>query len=147
MTDNIVEFRAAAKPRRYRFIDQTEDEDLAPRGQNLNGPNMHTFVFRSLRLILESNENDLVRDVRFDLDKAKTKLRKIRHRLKGVQEQAAAQVQQLTVAETKLSSAIQAAEANPADEKSDAYRNLLAAFGKLDSRGREAIVQYLKTQV
>jgi hypothetical protein len=108
---------------------------------------MHTFVFRSLRLILESNENDLVRDVRFDLDKAKTKLRKIRHRLKGVQEQAAAQVQQLTVAETKLSSAIQAAEANPADEKSDAYRNLLAAFGKLDSRGREAIVQYLKTQV
>jgi hypothetical protein len=33
------------------------------------------------------------------------------------------------------------------DDKSGAYRDLLAAFGKLDGVGQKAIVQYLKTQV
>jgi hypothetical protein len=56
MTDNIVEFRAAAKPRAHTFIDQADEtEDLAtPRRQNRHGPNMHTVVFRSLKLILEA---------------------------------------------------------------------------------------------
>jgi hypothetical protein len=43
------------------------------------------------------------------VDKAQTKLKALRRRLKGVQEQAAAQIQLLTTAETKLSSAIVAA--------------------------------------
>jgi hypothetical protein len=70
------------------------------------GPNMQTFVFRSYDLIVESVEADLVRDVCFDIEKAQTKLRAIRRRLKGVQEQAAAKVQLLTAAGTKLTAAI-----------------------------------------
>jgi hypothetical protein len=107
MSDNIVEFHSRpVKPRtRTTFIDQPdEEEDWTPRRRN---PNMHTFRFRGLKLILESDETDLVRDVRFDFDKAKTKLKKIRQRLKSVQEQAAAQVRQLTAAETKLNEAIE----------------------------------------
>jgi hypothetical protein len=70
---------------------------------------MQTFVFRSYDLIVESDEADLVRDVCFDIDKAQTKLKAIRRRMKGVQEQAAAQVQLLTAADTKLAAAIVAA--------------------------------------
>jgi hypothetical protein len=143
--DNILEF--SAKPRTRTFIAQADDEDWAPRRQNRHGPNMQTLVFRSLKLILESAEVDLVRDVRFDVDKAKTKLKKIRQRLKSVQEQAAAQVQQFTAAETKLTAAIAAAQAAPADDKSDAYRDLLAAFGKLDRHGQKSVLCYLATQV
>jgi hypothetical protein len=40
----------------------------------------------------------------------------------------------------------QEARAEPAVERSDAYRDLLEAFGKLDSAGKRAIVFYLKTQ-
>ena len=70
---------------------------------------MRTFLFRSRDLIVESDEADLVRDVSLDIDKAQTKLVAIRRRLRGVQEQAAAQVQFLTSAETKLTAAIVAA--------------------------------------
>lgn len=70
---------------------------------------MRTFLFRSRDLIVESDEADLVRDVSLDIDKAQTKLVAIRGRLRGVQEQAAAQVQFLTAAETKLTAAIVAA--------------------------------------
>jgi hypothetical protein len=35
-----------------------------------NGSNMHTFLFRSYDLIVQSDEADLVRDVSFDIDKA-----------------------------------------------------------------------------
>jgi len=71
-----------------------------------NEPNMHTFLFRSYDLIVESDETDLVRDVCFDIDKAQTKLSAIRRRLQGVREQAAAKVHLLTAAETKLTAAI-----------------------------------------
>lgn len=108
---------------------------------------MQTVVFRSLKLILESDEADLVRDIGFDIDKAKRKLDKIRQRLKGVQEQASTQVQLLTAAETKLNAAIDAAQAAPADDKSDAYRDLLEAFGKLDRHGQKSVLSYLKAQV
>jgi hypothetical protein len=69
---------------------------------------MHTFVYRSYDLIVESDEADLIRDVCLDIHKAEVKL-KIRQRLRGVQEQAAAQVQLLTAAETRLAAAIAAA--------------------------------------
>ena len=63
---------------------------------------LQTFLFRSRNSILESDEADLIQDVSHDIDKAQTKLAAIRQRLRGVQEQAAAQVQFLTAAETKL---------------------------------------------
>jgi hypothetical protein len=73
------------------------------------GPNMHTFLFRSYELIVESDEADLIKDVSLNIDRARTKLRLIQERLKGVQEQAAAQIEMLTAADTKLSAAIVAA--------------------------------------
>jgi hypothetical protein len=73
------------------------------------GPNLQRLLFRSSDLIVESDEADLVRDVCVDIDRAQTKLKRIQLRLKGVQEQAAARVQLLTAAETKLTAAIVAA--------------------------------------
>ena len=70
---------------------------------------MQTFVFRSYDLIVESDEADLVRDVCFDIDRAQTKLERIQRRLKDAQERAAAQLELLTTAETKLTAAIVAA--------------------------------------
>ena len=70
---------------------------------------MQRLLFRSSHLIVESDEADLVRDVGFGIDRAQTKLKAIQRRLKGVQEQAAAQVKLLTAAETKLTAAIVAA--------------------------------------
>jgi hypothetical protein len=74
-----------------------------------NGPNLQRLLFRSSHLIVESDEADLVRDVCFDVDRAQGKLKRIQLRLKDVQEQAAAKVQLLTAAETKLTAAIVAA--------------------------------------
>jgi hypothetical protein len=71
--------------------------------------NMQTFVFRSYDLIVESDEADLVRDVCFAVDRAQTKLERIQRRLKDVREEAAAQVELLSAAETKLTAAIVAA--------------------------------------
>src|SRR5438552_18671610 len=107
---NVVKFpfavsrRAfARKPRNSKY--GTPEE----RARAQNGKNMHTFVFRSYDLIVESDDADLVRDVSLDVDKAQTKLKAIRRRLQGVQEQAATQVQVLTAADTKLTAAIAAA--------------------------------------
>jgi hypothetical protein len=74
-----------------------------------NGPNLQRLLFRSSHLIVESDEADLTRDVCFNIDRAQTKLKRIQRRLKDVQEQAAARVQLLTAAETKLTAAIVAA--------------------------------------
>src|SRR3981189_2023051 len=83
------------------------DEELGwGRPYTRRGPNMHTFLFRSRELILESDEADLVQDVCLNIDRAQTKLRQLRERLQGVQEHAAAEVQSLTAPETKLAAAI-----------------------------------------
>jgi hypothetical protein len=74
-----------------------------------NGPNMQRLLFRGYDLIVESEEADLVRDVCLDVDRAQTKLKAIQRSLQGVREQAAARVQLLTAAETKLTAAIVAA--------------------------------------
>lgn len=66
-------------------------------------------MFRSYDLIVASDEADLIRDVRLDIHKAEIKLKKVRQRLQGVREQAAAQVQLLTAAEARLAAAIAAA--------------------------------------
>jgi hypothetical protein len=65
-----------------------------------NGSSMHTFLFRSYDLIVQSDEADLVLDVCLNIDRAQTKLRRIQRRLKDVQVRAAAQVQLLTAADT-----------------------------------------------
>ena len=80
---------------------------------------MHTFLFRSRELILESDEADLVQDVCLNIDRAQTKLRQLRERLQGVREWAAHQMEELTAAETKLSAAIVAALLSTREEKSD----------------------------
>jgi hypothetical protein len=70
---------------------------------------MQRLLFRSSRLIVESDEADLVRDVGFNIDRAQTKLKRLQRRLQSVQEQAAAEVQLLSAADTKLTAAIVAA--------------------------------------
>jgi hypothetical protein len=134
--------------------DVKRTSSTASRARAQNGRNMQTFLFRSYDLIVESDEADLIRDVRLDIHKAEVKLKKVRRRLQGIQERSAAQIRLLTTAETKLTAAIVAAKdeapaerrAAPSAEREQACHDLLEAFGKLDSAGRRAIVSYLKTQ-
>ena len=74
-----------------------------------NGPNLQRLLFRSSHLIVESDEPDLVRDVCFDIDRARGKLERIRARIESLQEYAATELQLLTDADTKLSAALVAA--------------------------------------
>jgi hypothetical protein len=115
MSDNVITFPEPAGlfPKRRTIPVTYEPEQEGPKKgywrsrENVrNGPNMHTLLFRSSHLIVESDEADLVRDVCFAVDRAQTKLERIQRRLKDVQEQAAARVQLLTAAETKLTAAI-----------------------------------------
>jgi hypothetical protein len=106
MSDNVITFPEPAglfSKRRTIPVTSKSHENVR------NGPNMHTLLFRSYDLIVQSDEAELVRDVCFDIDKAQTKLKAVRRRLQGVQERAAAQVQLLTAADTKLTAAIVAA--------------------------------------
>lgn len=68
--------------------------------------NMQTFVFRSYDLIVESAEADLVRDVRLDVNKAQTKLRRIQRQLQRDRELAEAREALLSSARNKLAAAI-----------------------------------------
>jgi len=74
-----------------------------------SGRNMHTFVFRSYSLIVQSDEADLMHDVCFDIDKAQTKLKAVQRQLQRDREHAAAREKLLTSVEDKLSAAIDAA--------------------------------------
>jgi hypothetical protein len=103
-----------SSPKRGKAIEIASDPDedgwtSRSRPYTRRGPNMHTFLFRSRQSILESDEANLVQDVCLNIDRAQTKLRQLRERLQGVQEQAAAEVQLLTALETKLAAAIVAA--------------------------------------
>jgi hypothetical protein len=119
MSNNVITFpeKDSLFPKRGRAVtlaDGLEEEkpkkvDWRSRKRVRNERTMHTFLFRSYNLIAESDEADLVRDVCFNMDRAQSRLRRIKQRLKDVQEQAAAQVQLLTAAETKLAAAIVAA--------------------------------------
>lgn len=73
------------------------------------GPSMRTLLFRGCDTILESDDADLARSVALDIDRAATKLRKVRQRIQGMQEQATAQLEKLTTVEAKLGGAIVAA--------------------------------------
>ena len=115
MIDNVITFPEQAGLPKRRTIPVNSKQSR----ENLrNGPNMQRLLFRSSDLIVESDEADLVRDVCFDIDRAQTKLKRIQRRLKGVQEQAAARVQLLSAAETKLTVAIVAALLSTREGKS-----------------------------
>lgn len=58
---------------------------------------------------MEADETELVEHVGLALDRASSKLERVKQRLKDVQEEAAAELRLLTEAETKLSAAIIAA--------------------------------------
>jgi hypothetical protein len=130
MSCEIIQFSTAARipSKRRKPIVLSAGTSRAPRVEReqeperprvRGGANMHTFLFRSRELILESDETDLVRDVCLNIDRAQTKLRQLRERLQGVQEWAAKQVEELTAAETKLSAAIVIAQLSTREEKSD----------------------------
>jgi hypothetical protein len=68
--------------------------------------NKHKLAFRSYEHIVESDEADLVADVCFDMDRAESKLRRVKQRLHNVREEAAAQIELLAAADAKLSAAI-----------------------------------------
>jgi len=70
---------------------------------------LRCLLFRSSRLIVEADETELVEHVGLALDRASSKLERVKQRLKDVQEEAAAELRLLTEAETKLSAAIIAA--------------------------------------
>jgi hypothetical protein len=107
MSDNIFTFPGLSPKRARTNPVFAEPQEEAPeKVHSQRGPNMQTLLFRSSHLIVKSDDADLVRDVCFAVDRAQTKLKRIQLRLKGVQEQAAAQVQLLTAAETKLTAAI-----------------------------------------
>jgi hypothetical protein len=101
MESNVVAFTAGPRRRKPHraAISRTGD------GQK----NMHSYLFRSREALLEADEAELIRDVCCDIDKAQGKLKKIRARLRSLQEYTAAQMEQLTAADTKLTAAIVAA--------------------------------------
>jgi hypothetical protein len=113
MSDNVITFPEPAglfpKRRTIPVTSSEPEQEEANDGCWRVRPNMHTFLFRSRDLILESDEADLVRDVCLNVHRAETKLKRIRQRLQGVQEQAAEQVRLLTAADIKLTAAIVAA--------------------------------------
>jgi hypothetical protein len=90
-----------------------------PRARRRSKSSMHTLVFRSRDLILESDEADLIRDVCLDIHKAEVKLKKVRQRLQSVREWSAKQIESLTAADTKLTAAIVAALLSTREGKSD----------------------------
>jgi hypothetical protein len=67
------------------------------------------MVFRSYTLIVQSDEADLMRDVRFDMRKAQVKLKAIQRQIAADREHAAAREKLLASAENRLSAVIAAA--------------------------------------
>lgn len=77
--------------------------------QRGTGANIRTLCFRSYELIVESDEAQLLCDVRLDTRKAEVKLRKVQERLQSERDRSAATIELLSAAEAKLSAAIIAA--------------------------------------
>ncbi len=111
---NVIElstFKGARSPKRVLPSENVKlyEPRATGRPYRRSERNMHTFVFRSYDLIVESDESHLVRDVCFDIDKAQTKLKAIRRQLQRDREHAAARAELLTSCERKLSAAIDTA--------------------------------------
>jgi hypothetical protein len=102
--ENVIDFPNASRRRRKPYSQR--------------GPkNRHKLVFRSYEHIVESNEADLIQDVCFDIDRAESKLRRVKQRLKNVLVESAAEVKLLSTAETKLTAAIVAALLSTASDR------------------------------
>ncbi len=100
----------AAKPNRTTVDIEEEDYSCYRRRQApYREGSFATLLYRSYDLIVQSNDADLVRDVRFDIDKAARKLEAVRRQLQRDRERLAARIQLLTTVEIKLSAAIVAA--------------------------------------
>jgi hypothetical protein len=101
------------KPNRNSHVDFEEYErrraarrrDRKEPTYRQSGLNMRTAAFRNREAIVEATEEDLVRDVRLEIDKAQFKLGKLQARLQNVR----AEAEFLAQAETKLTGAIVAA--------------------------------------
>jgi hypothetical protein len=110
---NIIElsaFKGSRSPKRVFPSENVESFEPRVTGRRRGGQNMHTFVFRSYNLIVQSDEADLMRDVCFDIHKAQVKLKAIRRQIAADREHAAAREKLLTSAESRLSTAIDAAK-------------------------------------
>jgi hypothetical protein len=82
---SVIEFpNATSRPRAYR-------RRALPRARVRNGPDLRCLLFRSSRLIVEADETELVEHVGLALDRASSKLERVKQRLKDVQEEAAAE--------------------------------------------------------
>jgi hypothetical protein len=116
MSNNIITFpeKGSLFPKRGK-VDQRRAGSAAWRARNEG--TMRTFAFRSYSTIVESNEADLIRDVCLDMDRAESKLRRVKQRLHNVREEAAAQIELLTAADAKLTAAIVAALLSTASDR------------------------------
>jgi hypothetical protein len=106
--NNVIElsaFQGARSPNRV-----LAPENVAPFEPRVKGRRAaRRMVFRSYTLIVQSDEADLMRDVCFDMHKARVKLNAIRRQLQLDREHAAAREKLLTSAENRLSAVIAAA--------------------------------------
>jgi hypothetical protein len=69
--------RAHARKRRWSMNGTPEERHAA---RPPSGINMHEAAFRSYAVIMDSTDGDLIRDVRLDIDKAETRLRRYESR-------------------------------------------------------------------
>lgn len=104
------EERAAKRTTAEAEAEPLDEAEPCVKVRHRSGRSMHTFVFRSYDLIVQSDEADLIRDVCFDMHKAQVKLTAIRRQIASDREQAAAREKLLTAAESRLSAAIAAAK-------------------------------------
>jgi hypothetical protein len=107
MTADIIELRSAVT----RDAARRKAAKAPVRAAKVARPekNMHNLLFRSREAILESDEADLIADVRFDLHKAQVKLQRMRTARQSLEERTTAELALSVEADTKLAAAIVAA--------------------------------------
>ena len=107
---SVIEF-PGQRPRKRRsdYLGADDLPQVLKRERRRADRSMHSVVFRSYDLILEADEADLVRDVNWDIEKAKRKLAKAQQQLRSVRANFAAQEAKLTAVDAKLSAAVVAA--------------------------------------
>lgn len=111
MTAEIIELTRGGARRGETDHPLRRETAKAARGSKVPRPerNMHNLLFRSREAILESDEPDLISDVRFDLHKAQVKLERMRTARQSLQERTTAELSLSVEADTKLAAAIVAA--------------------------------------
>ena len=113
MSDNVLAFpgdKTSDRAVRHTMHDEEGDRSSSGRPYRKRWEkNMHALLFRSRQSVLEADEEELLEDVRCDLDKAARKLEAARLHLENVQARAAAEVQELNAVIAKLGAAVVAA--------------------------------------